>query len=49
MASEIWRRAVLKLTTCHAERSGEKSEAILTAQSKHPYPRSQSGFILGAL
>lgn len=22
---------------CHAERSGEESEAILAAQSKHPY------------
>ena len=26
------------LTQCHAERSSEKSAAILTAKSKHPYP-----------
>ena len=26
-------------SNCHAERSGEESEAILTAQSKHPYNR----------
>jgi len=24
-------------TVCHAERSSEESEAILTAESKHPY------------
>ena len=30
-------RAELKLSTCHAERSSEESEAILTAKSKHPY------------
>jgi hypothetical protein len=30
------------LTDCHAERSNEESEAILTAESKHPYLRKHS-------
>src|SRR4029077_4064791 len=27
-----------RISPCHAERSGEDREAILSAQSKHPYP-----------
>jgi len=29
--------------TCHAERSSEESEAILTAESKHPYLHEAHG------
>src|ERR1700676_5102906 len=31
-----------KKPNCHAERSGEESEANLTAKSKHPYPLPKS-------
>jgi hypothetical protein len=33
---------------CHAERSSEESEAILIAESKHPYPTTFSGKKKGA-
>jgi hypothetical protein len=28
---------------CHAKRSSEESKAILTAESKHPYPSRTAG------
>ena len=44
-SAAVWRLSWRLAATleCHAERNGEEREAILTMESKHPYPAHAAG------